>query len=154
MKIAVVLSVAILANSIGNVCLSKGMKQLEAGEAGAARLFDVGWHAITSPWVILGVLLLIVFLVSYLAALSETDLSFVLPATAPAYVLTAVFSRIFLNETITLLRWSGTLLIVLGTCLVARTFRSSARQGSEASSPAESQETWGPQRTAPERLVR
>ncbi len=154
MKTAAVLSVAVLANSVGSVCLSKGMKQFEAGETGAAQVFEVGWHAATSPWVILGVLLLIVFLIAYLAALAETDLSFVLPATAPAYILTAGLSRMFLNETITPLRWAGTLMIVLGTCLVARTFRSHARQKDKAPAPVESKETGEPQKAASGRLLR
>ena len=146
MRITLVLSVAVLANSVGPVLLSKGMKQFQAdGSAGAVWLLDFGWHAATNLWVVFGVLLLIVFLVSYLAALSEADLSFVLPATAPAYVLTAGLSRVFLNETISPTRWAGTLLIVLGTCLVARTLHSRSRPEGEA---PESEQAWEPEKAS------
>ena len=140
-----VLSVAVVANSVGSVFLSKGMKQFNGdGAAGAAWLLDFSWHAATSPWVVFGVLLLVVFLVSYLAALSQADLSFVLPATAPAYILTAGLSSVFLNETITPSRWAGTFLIVLGTCLVARTLHSRPRPVAEPPSPIESERAWEP----------
>lgn len=122
MKTAIVLSVAILANSIGNVCLSKGMRAHEtAGSLGPSWMGKTAVHVISDPWMILGILLLLIFLAAYLTALSWSDLSFVLPATAPAYILTAVLSKFFLNESISSTRWAGTVLIVLGTWLVART---------------------------------
>ena len=122
MKTAVVLSVAILANSFGNVCLSKGMKEFDmGGKLGPAWMGRAAIHVLSDPWMILGVLLLLIFLGAYLAALSWSDLSFVLPATAPAYILTAGLSKIFLNETIPPARWGGIVLIVAGTWLVART---------------------------------
>ena len=126
MKTALVLSVAVLANSLGSVCLSKGMKDFGAQEAlGAVWLPKAALHVVSDPWMILGIALLLVFLASYMAALSWSDLSFVFPATAPAYILTALFSKLFLNEMISPTRWLGTLLIVMGTGLVTRTYSAS-----------------------------
>ncbi len=125
MKTAVVLTVAVLANSLGTVCLSKGMKQFENVDGlRGGELVQVIFYGIANPWVLFGVVLLAVFLASYMAALSWADLSFVLPATAPGYILTVFFSSIFLSETISPTRWAGTLLIVAGTWLVARTYAS------------------------------
>ena len=125
MKTAVVLTVAVLANSLGTVCLSKGMKQFENVDGlRGGELVQVIFYGIANPWVLVGVVLLAVFLASYMAALSWADLSFVLPATAPGYILTVFFSSIFLSETISPTRWAGTLLIVAGTWLVARTYSS------------------------------
>ncbi|MBI2816840.1 MAG: hypothetical protein HYX72_07855 [Acidobacteria bacterium] len=134
MKTAVVLTVAIVANSVGNLCLSKGMKQFEQGQdLGVAWLHNTASHVISNGWMIIGVLLLIVFLGAYLTALSWEDLSFVLPATAPAYLLNAALSKVFLHEDISLTRWAGTILIVTGTWLVARTCSgSSASAGMNA----------------------
>ena len=136
MKTAAVLTIAILANSLGNLFLSKGMQAFHPAEREGSWLGLVASHVVTNPWMIAGVLLLIVFLSSYLAALSWADLSFVLPATAPAYILTAILARYFLNETISPLRWAGTALIVIGTCLVART-GPSASSGVPASRPSQ-----------------
>src|SRR5258707_8982618 len=101
MKTAVVLTVAVFTNSLANVCLSKGMKQYGgARPLGAVWLLETSQHVVSNGWLIAGVLFLLVFLASYLTALSWADLSFVLPATAPAYLLTAAFSKYFLHESI------------------------------------------------------
>jgi drug/metabolite transporter (DMT)-like permease len=61
-----------------------------------------------------------VFFYSYLTALSWADLTFVLPATAFGYVVTAFLSRVFLHEAVSSWRWAGVLLITCGVGLVAR----------------------------------
>jgi drug/metabolite transporter (DMT)-like permease len=125
MKTAVVLAVAVLANSFGNLCLSIGMKQIgTARPLGVAWLLGTGFHVVSNGWMILGVVLLLIFLAAYLTALSWADLSFVLPATAPAYLINAGLSKFFLHESVSLTRWAGTVLIVTGTWLVARTYTS------------------------------
>jgi uncharacterized membrane protein len=135
MKTAVALAVAIVANSLGNLCLSKGMKQYGNGEPlSGAWLIETGYHVVSNGWLILGVLLLLVFLAAYLTALSWADLSFVLPATAPAYLLTSAMSKFFLHETVSPVRWVGTLLIVTGTSLVARTYTPPKGAGEGAAS--------------------
>lgn len=75
-------------------------------------------RAIFSPWVSLGICLLIAWLISRMLLLSWADLSYVLPVTAFGYVLTAVLSRLFLGEQISPARWAGTLLIMAGVILV------------------------------------
>jgi uncharacterized membrane protein len=123
MKTPLVLSVAILANSIGSVCLSRGMKTFPALDAtGLDWLLQSAVLVLSNPWIIVGILLLMTCLAAYMAALSWADLSFVLPATAPGYILTAILSRLFLQEQISPQRWAGTILIVAGTWLVARTY--------------------------------
>ena len=127
MRLAVVLTVAIVANSLGNLFLSTGMKQYGASPPlGGPWLLQTAVRVVTNSWLIAGVLLLLIFLGAYLTALSWADLSFVLPATAPAYLLTEGLSRFFLNETVSVTRWAGTVLIVVGTWLVSRTHASSA----------------------------
>src|SRR5438045_709156 len=107
----------VLASTIGDGVLSRGMKQV--GEINAAR-----WHellfAVTNPWVSLGILLLIVYFGSYLSALSWADLSYIMPATAFGNVLTALFAKYLLHEQIPITRWMGILLITFGVGFVAR----------------------------------
>ena len=123
MKTPLVLSVAVVANSAGSVCLSRGMKTFPALDAtGIDWLLQAAALVLSNPWIIVGILLLMTFLAAYMAALSWADLSFVLPATAPGYILTAILSRLFLQEQISPQRWAGTILIVAGTWLVARTY--------------------------------
>jgi drug/metabolite transporter (DMT)-like permease len=88
-------------------------------------LLDIGVHG-SFIWVVAGVLLLILWMLSRMTLLSWADLSFVLPVTAVGYVLTALLGYLFLNETVSLKRWAGTLLIFAGVALVGRTAEKSS----------------------------
>lgn len=107
----------VLASTIGDGVLSRGMKQI--GEISASR-----WHellfAVTNPWVTLGIALLMVYFGSYLSALSWADLSYIMPATAFGNVLTALFAKYVLHEHIPFTRWMGIALITFGVGFVAR----------------------------------
>ena len=122
MKTKLTLAVIIVSSALGNVLLSKGMKQLgDISHQPPWRIVGAALAAMLNPWVAAGVALLALFFFSYLAALSWADLSYVLPATAPGYLLTAGLSYWLLGERISAWRWLGTVLIVAGVVLVVRT---------------------------------
>lgn len=122
MKTKVALLIVIFANAIGNVFLSKGMKHLgDISHLPPGRMLAAAVAALATPWVALGVLLLLTFFVSYLTVLSWADLSYVLPATAPSYLVLAALSYWLLGEHVTAWRWLGTALVVAGVALVSRT---------------------------------
>jgi drug/metabolite transporter (DMT)-like permease len=100
----------------GDVSLGRGMKAFGAVTlASLPNLFT----ALLSPWVILGILLLIGFFVTYLTALSWADLTYVLPATAVSYILMVLLAKFFLHEHVTIWRWLGVALITVGVGFVA-----------------------------------
>jgi uncharacterized membrane protein len=76
---------------------------------------------IFSPWVLVGTMLLILWLLSRMTLLGWADLSYVLPVTAIGYVLTAVLGKYFLGEEISYQGWAGTGLIAAGIVLVGLT---------------------------------
>lgn len=107
--------IVVLSNAFGNFSLKWGLDH----RSEALTPSPLGYlAAIFSPWVMLGVSLLILWLLSRMALLSWADLSYVLPVTSLGYVASSMIGRFFLNEQITPLRWAGTLLIVAGTVLV------------------------------------
>lgn len=122
MKTAIVLILSVIAQAIGNTCLSKGMKSIAAAnemvEAGFSLLMLV--QAMTSPIIWVGMILLILFFAFFAAALSWADLSFVLPVTSVGYVLNVALAHHFLNEPVSAIRWAGTILICLGVIFVSR----------------------------------
>ena len=129
MKTAVVLILAIIAQAIGNVYLTKAMKTLNA--SGHATLLQTFVEGLTSPLLWVGTALLIVFFVLYSAALSWADLSFVLPATAFGYVLNVAAGYYFLGEMVTPERWAGAAVITLGVVFVSRSGDRTAKAGGE-----------------------
>ena len=66
-----VLTLMIVFNAFGDVTLAHGMKKV--GAISAARLADA-LSAVFTPWVLLGILLLLCFFACYLTALSWADL--------------------------------------------------------------------------------
>lgn len=120
-KIFAMLLLAIVSQAFGNVLLSKGMKTAVGAMPwepnDALKLF---LKVLTSPTVLSGIALLIVFFVLFAAVLSKADLSFVLPAISFEVVLNVAFASYFLNETVSATRWAGTGLISLGVILVLR----------------------------------
>lgn len=122
MKTALILAAVVLTNAAGNVMLSYGMKQL--GDISALPPPEMAVAAVRAmfhPWVAAGMALLILFLLTYMTALSRADLSYVLPATAVGYIIVALLSHFLLHESLDGARWAGTALIALGVTLVART---------------------------------
>src|SRR5512146_1671247 len=103
-------------SSFGNVLLSRGMKQV--GEISFHNFYQL-FSALLNIWVISGVVLLTLFFVTYLTALSWADLTYVLPATAFGYVLMALLGRFLLHEHVSGPRWLGGILITAGVGFVA-----------------------------------
>jgi len=131
-KTRLFLALVITSQPTGNLLLTLGMKHRTL-----ASPFDY-INAIFSPYVAMGIVLLILWLLSRMALLSWADLSYVLPLTAIGYIITACIGRLVLNEHISASRWSGTLLIVAGTALVGLTeSRTTVEEGPLAEAPVE-----------------
>jgi len=105
-----------LLGATGDVSLSCGMK--EVGSISLGRWTHV-FGALLNPWVLAGIALLIGFMAAYLTALSWADLTYVLPATAMGYIITAAMAKVLLHENVTPRRWIGILLITIGVGFVA-----------------------------------
>ena len=100
----------------------------------SAVLFDPVSYlkAMLDPFVALGIVLLILWLLTRMALLSWADLSFVLPLTGLGYILAAIFGNWFLHEKVTPVHWAGTILVFVGTGLVgATTQKTNMEHGSE-----------------------
>jgi len=122
MKTFIVLFIAICAQTLGDVCLTKGVKSIgEVNTLDPAKLFNIGVQVFTNPLVWTGIAILTLFFGLYLIALSWADLSFVLPVTAFGYALNAFMSWRLLGEHVSFVRWAGTMIICLGVAVVSRT---------------------------------
>src|SRR6478609_2612501 len=112
-----ILGLVAVSAPLGDTCLSRGMTELPSiSLAHPLSLIS----AVFTPWIGVGIALLIGFFASYLTALSWADLTFVLPATAFGNVIVALLSRFWLHEQNSLMRWSGIVLITLGVGFVAQ----------------------------------
>jgi drug/metabolite transporter (DMT)-like permease len=121
LKTVIILTIMVLAGACGDVLVSKGMKQVgEITSAQPAELLRAGIRAARNPYVVTGVVSLAVYFFSFSAALSWADVSLVVPISALSFLLTTYVAQRSLGEHVTLQRWCGTSLIVIGVVLVAR----------------------------------
>jgi drug/metabolite transporter (DMT)-like permease len=121
-KTYVLLVLMVLAGAIGDVLLSKGMKQIgEVADWSPGALAGVFFQTFTSGTVWLGIGCLILFFVGYMLVLSWADFSYVLPATASSYAVVALLGYLVLGEMVSAARWTGVALICLGVMLVGST---------------------------------
>jgi uncharacterized membrane protein len=128
MKTFIVLFIAICAQTLGDVSLTKGMKSIgEVNTLNPVELFNTGAQVFTNPLIWLGILLLGLFFGLYLAALSWADLSFVLPVTSFGYAMNAFMSWRLLGEHVSVARWVGTIIICVGVAAVSRTEQRTTR---------------------------
>lgn len=136
MRTILVLFIAICAQTLGDVFLTRGMRSVgEVNTLDVAELFQIGLKVFTTPYIWLGILILSIFFGLYLIALSWADLSYVLPVTAFGYVLNAFMSWQMLGERVSFTRWLGTVIICVGVAVVSRTEQRTTRPA-EGGEPA------------------
>ena len=116
-----IMLLAVTAGTIGDLLLAKGMKEM--GDLSAMNLrgiWNVALQALTSPKMVLGTAMLAVFFFLWLAVLSWEDLSVALPMQALNYIIVAFLSQYFLGETVSPLRWGGTILVCIGVMMITK----------------------------------
>ena len=114
-KVLVIMLFAVLAVSLGEAMLARGMKQtneITGGIAGQIR------GVVTNGHVVGGTLLMMLYFGMYMLALRWADFSFVLPLSALSYLLGALLAKYYLGETVTPVRWLGAMVITLGVVIV------------------------------------
>ncbi len=114
------MSLIALAFAIATVVLNGGAQLLlrKAALTGADPAAPLS--LIRSPWLIGGVALYAVSVLTWLSVLKRTPLAVAAPFVALVYVLVPLLSRSVFGDTITHRMWIGMALVVLGVTLVAR----------------------------------
>jgi drug/metabolite transporter (DMT)-like permease len=120
-KTLFIMLLAITAGTIGDILLAKGMKEM--GDVSAMNLrgiLSAAYQALSTPKLVIGTTMLAIFFFLWLAVLSWEDLSVALPMQALNYVLVAFLSQYFLGETVSPLRWAGTILVCVGVMMITK----------------------------------
>ena len=121
-KTYVALALMVAFSSLGNILLSKGMKQVgEIRTYSFQSLLSIFVKIFNTPSIWLGIASLLIFFVCYLLVLSWADYSYVQPASAIGYAVVPLLGTFVLGEIVSLVRWAGILLICAGVVLVSGT---------------------------------
>jgi drug/metabolite transporter (DMT)-like permease len=121
LKTIVVILLAVTAGAVGDIFLTLGMKSVgDLSTKGVREMVDMAFRALTSPKLIIGTILQAAYFGLWLAVLSWEDLSVALPMQALNYVIVALLAQWYLGESVTLMRWSGIVIILIGVGIVAK----------------------------------
>ena len=98
----------------------------EVGRIGSTEIAAAGdtiTRALKEPRLWLGLTLFGVSAVFWLVVLSRVDLSVAYPFVGLSYIVVVLFSRLFLHEQVTALRWLGVVVVAAGIALIGFSFR-------------------------------
>ncbi|HZF01710.1 MAG TPA: EamA family transporter [Methylomirabilota bacterium] len=119
-KLIVILLIGLFFESTGIVFLKKGMNQIgEAKTNSVAAVARFIKAAGTNYFIWLGMFFQALFFGCLLILMSESEISFLWPLTALSFVFATFAAMWFLNEQVSLWRWVGVILIVIGAGFIS-----------------------------------
>lgn len=111
-----IIFIPILMSAIAQIILKLGLGDLTVKSSPINFLLK----ALTSPGVVLGLIIYGLGAMLWLIVLSREDVSFAFPLVSLAYVIAIILSAIVLKENVTLPRIIGSLIIIIGIFIIAR----------------------------------
>ncbi len=122
LKVLSILLFGLACESTGVILLKKGMIHIgDMNGYTVAEIFRVFKAGATSPQILLGVFFEAVFFGCLLLLMSKSDIgiSFLWPLTSLSFVFATLAAMWFLGEHVSIIRWTGVLLIVLGAAFIS-----------------------------------
>lgn len=108
-------------NTVGQIFFKKATNQLEVPTLKSIKSYAAFLTKVLQmPGIWLGLASLTIGVILWLMALAQGDLSLVYPIGSLQYILTLIAARIFLREKIDAMKFVGTLCVVLGIVLIAK----------------------------------
>ena len=129
MQVLLLVVAVVLLNALGNLLLTWGLRHVPEHLG----LNPAGYiEVMANPFTAAGIAMLILWMLTRMTLMSWADLSFVLPVTAAGYMAATLLGCFVLHEAVSVDRWVGSVLILLGAVLVGVTTKKhdTSRQGS------------------------
>jgi len=136
-KLLLVLIVGLVFESAGLVCLKKGMAQIGGLETlQAGQLSRVLKSGATNSCILAGVLFEALFFACLLLLMRKSDISFLWPLTGLSFVFATFAAICFLHEEVSVIRWLGVVLILIGAALISYSEHAKPKSLPPLSAPA------------------
>jgi drug/metabolite transporter (DMT)-like permease len=113
-----IMAISISLAIAGQMLMKRGM--MAFGTFPVSQLLTKVIPMFLNPWVFVGLFCFGLSSVFWLVVLSRLPLSLVYPMVSIGYIIVALLSIVFFKETISLIRWAGIIVIVLGVFLISR----------------------------------
>ena len=119
-KLLLILIVGLVFESTGVILLKKGMMHIgDLNGYTAAEILRVCKAGATNPQILLGVFFEALFFLCLLILMSKSDISFLWPLTGLSFVFATFAAMIFLGENVSVMRWVGVILVVIGAAFIS-----------------------------------
>ena len=99
----------------GQLCFKHGVNQ---GDHEGKPMLTFWLHSLKNPWLLAGVVIYVIEVVTWLQILERAPLSLAFPIASLNYCGILLASRFILGETVTTRRWLGALMITLGVIII------------------------------------
>jgi drug/metabolite transporter (DMT)-like permease len=114
-----ILLISLILEAVGVVFLDKGLHEIGGvGKVSLPEVLRLVGRGFTSRYILAGLVFETMFFIGLLIMLSNWDVSLIWPLTSLGFVLTTLAAIFIRHETVTSLRWTGVLLIMIGATLV------------------------------------
>lgn len=110
--------ISVLLNCAAQLCIRKGM--LLVGEVEMTGLLHNLGAMITNLWLWTAMICYAISILMWMAVLSKVEVSFAYPFLSIGYVVAAVVGYCFFNESLSLTRIAGIIVICIGVYLISR----------------------------------
>jgi drug/metabolite transporter (DMT)-like permease len=119
-RLLIILLIGLSFESTGVVLLKMGMTKIGDVKAfNRQEIQRVLKAGVVSPQILLGVFCEALFFVSLLILMAKSDISFLWPLTGLSFVFATLAAMAFLGERVSVIRWAGVVLIMLGAALIS-----------------------------------
>jgi drug/metabolite transporter (DMT)-like permease len=120
LKLLLTLLIGLTFESTGVVLLKKGITEVgELHRVSTSEIARVCKAGLTNPQILLGILCEALFFASLLILMAKSDISFLWPLTGLSFVFATLAAMWFLHEKVSLVRWAGVILIMIGAALIS-----------------------------------
>ena len=134
LKLLIILLSGLACESAGVVLLKKGITHIpDVDGYTVSEVLRVVRAGLTSPTIWLGIFFEALFFIGLLVLLSKSDISFLWPLTGLSFVFSTFAAMWFLGEYVSITRWIGVALIVLGAGFIS--YSEHAREKPPAENP-------------------
>lgn len=118
----ILFALSILFGSVGALLMKIGAGQIGDMQLGSIHAVVIFFSKVFTNFTVLGGMgLYFLSAAMWLYLLTKLDVSFVQPILALTYVVTPILAIIFLDEGVSIARWIGIVVIIIGVFMVART---------------------------------
>lgn len=121
MSIVIGIITTVLAIVLGQMLVKKGMTVAGPSPSSLNELiFYLIKNMVLNPYIVVGLFVSVISTLSWMYVLSKAELSFAYPFTSVTFPLVLLLSALVFGESISLQRWIGIILLVVGLIFVSK----------------------------------